>query len=160
MKIEKIKEILEGKNKGTFVSVGWQSDITSARAKKNGVTVIKQTDTLVRWGVQYDHLASVVKAKEERESSGEPVRQITPWYKHMEGATYLLQKLSDESKTYLQLFPVRRQRAKTKYFINGAEATKQQVIESGYVNASEFNKQTECLVMSIPTENIRYIGKK
>ena len=44
-------------------------------------------------------------------------------------------------------------------YINGVEMTKQQVVDSGYVNASEWNNKQECLIMNIPTANIRYIGK-
>ena len=49
---------------------------------------------------------------------------------------------------------------KTKYYINGELKTKQEVIDSGYVNASEFAPKEECLIMNIPIANIRFIGQE
>lgn len=161
MKVDEIKNILNAKHKGTFVRVGWQKDVQSKSAEKAGIKVTKVTITTARWGVKYDNLQKVKLAKEEAKLFGsETKREYTPWYKHSADASYILEKLSDVSQTYLQLFTVKKNNTKVKYYINGVEKTKQEVIDSGYVNNSEFNKSQECLVFTIPTQNINFIGKE
>lgn len=160
MELNNIINKLSKQHKGTFVRVGWKSNIESAKARNAGVSVIKETDATVRWGVRYDNLKRVREIKAEKAAAGEQPREVKPWYRHLEQNPYIVQHLSDENKTYLQLYTVRNKKLmKTKYYINGVEMTKQQVIDSGYVNASEWSPKQECLIMNIPTANIRYIGK-
>ena len=79
----------------------------------------------------------------------------------MEATPHILQNLNDPNKQYLQLFTINRKGyMKTKYYINGELKTKQEVIDSGYVNASEFAPKEECLIMNIPIANIRFIGQE
>ena len=79
----------------------------------------------------------------------------------MEATPHILQNLNDPNKQYLQLFTINRKGyMKTKYYINGELETKQEVIDSGYVNASEFAPKEECLIMNIPIANIRFIGQE
>ena len=161
MELNKIINSLSKQHKGTFVRIGWKSNIESAKARKEGVSVVKETDATVRWGIAYDHLARVKEQRAEKAALGETTKEVKPWYKHMETHSYILQKLSDESKTYLQLYTVNKKKTMTsRYYVNGVEMTKQQVMDSGYVNASEWAPKQECLIMNIPTENIRYIGKE
>ena len=148
---------LSKKQKGTFLKVTWESGIESAASRKRGITVTKQTTATVRWGVSFSKLSKVIQKEATRET---PKKETTPWYKHKDGTPYILENLKDSTKTYLQLFPLQRKGfMKTKYFINGVEATKKQVEESGLVNNSKLtHSQDEVLVMTIPTENIKSIG--
>lgn len=160
MELSNIISKLSKQHKGTFVRIGWKSNIESAKARNAGISVVKETDATVRWGVRYDNLKRVKEIKAEKAAIGEQPKEVKPWYKHLEQSPYIVQHLSDESKTYLQLYTVHNKKLmKTKYYINGIEMTKQQVIDSGYVNASEWSPKQECLIMNIPTANIRYIGK-
>lgn len=160
MELNNIINKLNKQHKGTFVHVGWKSNIESAKARKQGVEVVKETNAVVRWGIRYDNLKRVKALKAEKMLSGEQHKAVTPWYKHMENNSYIIQHLSKPA-TYLQLYTVNNKKnIKSKYYINGVEATKQQVIDSGYVNASEWSPKQECLIMNIPTENILYIGKE
>lgn len=157
MEIKEINKRLP-KQKGTFVRIGWSSNIESAAARKSGVQVVKETDATVRWGIAYDHMQRVKEIKATAQPSE---TKYKPWYKHLETSPHIVEKLSDPSKKYLQLFPVRKNgRNKTRYYINGVEKTKEEVINSGYVNNSEWAAKGECLIMNIPTENIRFIGKE
>lgn len=161
MEVKRINEILSKQHKGTFIRIGWKSNIESAKARNAGITVVKETDATVRWGVSYDHLKRVKALKAEALALKTTTKTIAPWYKHMEGNYHLIQHLSDPSKTYLQLFTINKKNSmKTRYYINGIEKTKQEVIESGYVNNSEWAPKGECLIMNIPTSNIRFIGKE
>lgn len=161
MELNNIINKLNKQHKGTFIRIGWKSNIESAVARKSGVQVVKETDATVRWGVKYDNLKRVKDLKAERESVDNPVKETKLWYKHLEQTPYIIQHLSDPHKTYLQLYTIHGKKSiKSKYYINGVEATKQQVIDSGYVNASEWAPKQECLIMNIPTANIRFIGKE
>lgn len=160
MKLEKVIEVLNKRQKGTYVKVGWRSNIESAKARKMGIEVIKETDATVRWGVNYSNLKRVKQIKSEQPEK-DPSVQRKPWYRHLEATPHIIEHLSDPNKQYLQLFTINRKGyMKTKYYINGELKTKQEVIDSGYVNASEFAPKEECLIMNIPIANIRFIGQE
>ena len=157
MELNKIISRLNKQHKGTFIRIGWKSNIESAKARNAGISVVKETDATVRWGVTYDRLKRVREMKATAQSS---TTNYKPWYKHVEGSPHIVEHLSDPSKTYLQLFTINKKNSmKARYYINGVEKTKQEVIDSGYVNNSEWAPKGECLIMNIPTANIRYIGK-
>lgn len=161
MEIKHINELLTKQHKGTFIRIGWKSNIESAKARNAGISVIKETDATVRWGVKYDNLKRVKALRAEALTLKATTKTMTPWYKHIEGSYHLIQHLSDPSKTYLQLFTINKKNSmKARYYINGVEKTKQEVIDSGYVNNSEWAPKSECLIMNIPTTNIRFIGKE
>lgn len=160
MELNNIINKLSKQHKGTFIRIGWKSNIESAKARNAGISVVKETDATVRWGVKYDNLKRVKALRAEALALKATTKTVPPWYKHIEGNYHLIQHLSDPSKTYLQLFTINKKNSmKTRYYINGIEKTKQQVIDSGYVNASEWAPKQECLIMNIPTANIRYIGR-
>lgn len=160
MKLEKVIEVLGKKQKGTYVKIGWKSNIESAKARKMGVEVVKETDATVRWGVNYSNLKRVKELKAEQNVESQ-VNTRKPWYRHLEATPHIIEHLSDSTKQYLQLFTINRKGyIKTKYYINGELKTKQEVIDSGYVNASEFAPKEECLIMNIPISNIKFIGKE
>ena len=160
MKLEKVIEVLNKRQKGTYVKVGWKSNIESAKARKMGIEVVKVTDATVRWGINYSHLKRVKEIKAEKgESTTESTRK--PWYRHLEGTPHIIQHLNDPEKQYLQLFTINKKGyIKTEYYINGEHKTKQEVIDSGYVNASEFAPKDECFIVNIPIANIRFIGQE
>ena len=160
MKLSNVINALNKRQKGTYVKVGWRSNIESAKARNMGIEVIKITDATVRWGVNYSNLKRV---KEIRAGKGEGVTENTrkPWYRHLEATPHIIQHLNDPEKQYLQLFTINKKGyIKTEYYINGELKTKQEVIDSGYVNASEFAHKDECLIMNIPISNIRFIGQE
>ena len=161
MELKNINEILTKHHKGAFIRIGWKSNIESAKARNAGISVVKETDATVRLGVRYDNLKRVKEIKAEKAAAGEQPKEVKLWYKHLEQNPCIIQHLLDATKTYLQLYTIHNKKAmKSKYYINGVEATKQEVIDSGYVNASEWSSKQECLIMNIPTANIRYVGKE
>lgn len=160
MKLSNVINALNNRQQGTYVKVGWKSNIESAKAHKMGIEVVKVTDATVRWGINYSHLKRVKEMKAEK---GESVTENTrkPWYRHLEGTPHIIQHLNDPEKQYLQLFTINKKGyIKTEYYINGEHKTKQEVIDSGYVNASEFAPKDECLIVNIPIANIRFIGQE
>lgn len=155
MKLEKIKNVLSKRQKGTYVQICTEKEITSERSKKLGVCVLKETTMTVRWGINYNNLKSV----KEKRASGVEASSYSPWYRHVDVTPHILEKISDPTKKYLQLFPVNRKGySKTRYFINGVEKTKQEVIDSGYVNKSAFAPKEEIAVFSVAIESIKSIA--
>lgn len=160
MKLSNVINALSNKQKGTYVKVGWKSNIESAKARKLGVEVIKETDATVRWGVSYANLKRVKQIKSEQPENDSST-QRKPWYRHLEATPHIIEHLNDPNKQYLQLFTINRKGyIKTRYYINGELKTRQEVVDSGYVNASEFTQKDECLIMNIPISNIRFIGQE
>ena len=160
MKLSNVINALNNRQKGTYVKVGWKSNIESKKAREMGVEVVKVTSATVRWGISYSNLKRV---KEIRAEKGEGATESTrkPWYRHLEATPHIIQHLTDPEKQYLQLFTINKKGyIKTEYYINGELKTKQEVIDSGYVNASEFSPKDECLIMNIPIKNIRFIGQE
>lgn len=157
MELNKIVEVLNAKQKGTFIRIGWETEIQSKKAEKQGILVLKKTITTVRWGCRYDNLKSVKEARGDKPI--EHNRNV--WFKHMSGNPYVVEHISDSSKKYLQLFTVnKRNLTKTEYYINGRIATKQEVENSGYVNPSAIAGGEKPVVMNIPIANIKFIGKE
>ena len=81
MKLSNVINALNNRQKGTYVKVGWKSNIESAKARKMGIEVIKETDATVRWGVNYSNLKKVKEIKAEKgDGVSENIRK--PWYRH------------------------------------------------------------------------------
>ena len=160
MELSNVINALSKRQKGTYVKVGWKSNIESTKARNMGIEVVKITKATVRWGVNYSNLKRV---KEIRAEKGDGATESTrkPWYRHLEATPHIIQNLNDPKKQYLQLFTINKKGyIKTEYYINGEFKTKQEVIDSGYVNASEFSSKGECLIMNVLISNIRFIGKE
>jgi hypothetical protein len=159
MELNKIIETLNAKQKGTFIRIGYESRIESAKARSQGIMVTKKTITTVRWGCKYDNLK---KVKEMHKLSPESnTQKRAPWFKHINNAPYLIEHISDSNKKYLQLFTLARKNlTKTEYYINGQKCDKQTVVNSGYVNPSAISSDDEKLIMHIPINNIQFIGKE
>lgn len=157
MEIKTINEILSNRHKGTYINIEWASNIESAAARKSGVSVVKINNATVRWGIRYGNIKSVKKTQNPQQNT----TSAKPWYKRIDDHPYLIQHLSDPSKIYLQLFTSQREsKMQTRYYINGVEATRQEVVDSGYVNKSSLETNSGCLIMNIPISNILSIGKK
>jgi hypothetical protein len=157
MEVKTINEILSKRHKGTYINIEWTSNIESAAARKSGVSVVKVNNTTVRWGIKYRNIKSVKESQVSQQNS----TPAKPWYKRIDDHPYLIQHLSDPSKIYLQLFTSQREsKMQTRYYINGIEATRQEIVDSGYVNKSSLETNSGCLIMNIPISNILSIGKK
>lgn len=160
MLLNEIIETLKGKQKGTFIRIGIQKQIESATAKKQGVSVTKQTDMTVRWGIKYANTKKAKQAEAQRVAAGVEKKERAAWCRHLEEFPAIVENLSDAQKKYLQLFPInKRGNQEVKYFINGKPATKTEVQASGYVNKGEWT-QNECAMMTVPIENVCYIKTK
>lgn len=157
MTFEEIKVKLNTYQRGRLIRCGWKSSIESAAARKQGIVVTKESEATVRLDINYSNIKSVKLARAEKGDTA-PTRKI--WFRHLEDVPAIIEHLNDTEKKYLCMYPITRGgNPRVKYFINGVEATKEEVQASGYVNASEWNK-SETAMFTIPLENVRFVGKE
>lgn len=156
MKLNNVREALKGYQKGSFIRVGWKSNIESASAKRTGVEVVKVSEATVRIGINYSNIKSVQLTRATREGDSKPYKV---WFKHIEDLPAIIEHLQDENKKYLQIFSVNKNsHPRVCYYINGVPATKKQVMESGFCNASAFTEKESIMTFNIPIENLRFVG--
>lgn len=131
-------------SKGQFVKASWKSNAKPAAAFKD-VLLEKHTVAVVRAGIDYSNLAVVKEgiASGERGEVGELPWGST-WKIDSEGNSmfpYVLTKT--DSKTgevtdYYRLYPSVSNRAKSVYFVNGEEVTKD--VYATYLTPSDAKK--------------------
>lgn len=157
MTFEQIKARLDAYRKGTLIRCGWRSDISNAAARKQGVVVTKESEATVRLGINYSNIKAVKMARAEK---GDIPSTRRVWFRHLEDIPAIIEHLENTEKKYLCMYPIAGGgNPRVKYFINGEETTKEALMLSGYVNASEWNK-SETAMFTIPLENVRFVGKE
>lgn len=152
---QKVYEALKGYQKGSFIRLGWESQLGSSAAKKAGYDIRKVTEATGRIGIHYNNIASV-KARKEEQSSEE--KSYTVWFKHVEGHPEIIEHLKDASKRYLQIFGASYAYPKVKYFVNGVEITKEELEATGLCTKSDLMLSSRSEVYNIPIENLIFIG--
>lgn len=151
MKLESIEKALETYKPGTFVSLEWERDVTSARARKQGVLVYKHSKGVIRTDVNYRALQSVQsKEPSQRES----------WFEHYRRG--VLQSKKDPSKKYLQAFPVPGKKIKTVLTVVDESgvytATAEELYEKGYVNKDVVSTAEQLDTFIVGLDNILAFG--
>lgn len=155
MKEEKVYEALRGYQKGSFVRVGYESQLGNAAAKQMGQVIKKVTEVTGRIGINYKNIASV-KARKEQETSSERTYKV--WFKHVEGHPELIEHLEDASKRYLQIFSTKNSYPKVKYYLNGEEISKEDLQATNLCTKSDLASSSKTEVYAIPLQNIIFIG--
>lgn len=153
MEIINIKEALKNYRKGSFCRMGWTTDISTAKARKMGYTVQKVTHTVGRLGVNYNNVKAVVLKK----SISEPQKAYTPWYQQTE-EPYLVQSIKEPNKKYLKVFTAKAVKPKVTYLLNGQVVSKEYLLEQELCKKP--SSQEELVMMTIPVQNLNYIGQK
>lgn len=142
---------------GTFARVAYVSELPVAAAfKKQGVVITKETETTGRFGVDYTHIASVISRK-ATETEDKPKR--TNNYEWI--VPHRFSHNTNTNKDYVQMTTVpKHSNTKSKYFINGKEATLDEV--KPYIIASYFSKKPESgnEVRTINVDNIKWIKQR
>ena len=72
MKLENINNVLKQRQKGTYVQICTEKEITSEKSKKLGVCVLKETTMTVRWGINYNNLKSVKESGKTPSTNSNP----------------------------------------------------------------------------------------
>lgn len=153
MKLETLKNKLAQYKAGTFVKIKWTKDIASAKAKKAGISIVKECEGLVRVGVSYSRVSAAQAAIAKRAENPAPVKPI--WYKHVGGG--IVEHKEDSSKKYLQVFTVPGHKIKSKVKV---QVSLEELYKEGYINKSELPKQDEepVVMFTLGLDNITQFG--
>lgn len=162
METKNLLKKLNNYRPGTFVKVCWEKDISSANAKKNGITIMKHYEAIVRTGINYRNIKEVAINDNANKNSNNEHK--SSWYKHSD-IKGVVQHKEDENKKYLQVFPVKGKEIKTKIVATVDENKLEKLYELGLITKAGLNKQyskleeNEVIVKTISFDNITKFGK-
>lgn len=147
MKINELLNKLESYRAGTFVTLGWERDVSSAKAKKLGIQVMKSSSGLIRTEVDYNNLKAVQGMERGDKES---------WFEHFNKG--ILQSKKDPSKKYLQAFPVPGKKFNVRMFVNGVEEDAQSLYEKGLITKAALGNTCELDTFTVSVDNIVNFG--
>ena len=152
MELTNVQKVLANYKPGTYIKICWEKDISSARAKKSGVTIIKQCEALVRTAIKYKNIKGVVPSTNENYES---------WFEHSD-VKGMVQHKKDSEKKYLQLYPVKGQKIKTKVIATIETDNLEDLYKLGLITKAslpqEYNDE-DIQVMTLSVDNITKFGK-
>lgn len=165
MKVEELLKILETRNNGGFIKIHWVSDLgnkQTAKSKKNGDVIQKDTVTTIRKGIKYTNIKSVKEALIEKgqytidPETGkiEVFSKNLPWGNWVSGYEGLL--IENKGETYIRFYTTPNN-PNSKYLLNGKEVDKDELKKLDIMQNSYWNKSepTDCLTVKI--KNIKEI---
>lgn len=152
MKLEALINKLNNYKAGTFVKVTWERDVSSAKAKKQGISITKECVGLVRVGINYNALKALqgVERSEDRKPS---------WFEHCEESKGLIQSKNDSSKKYLQVFTVPGSKIKSTMITNGQVEAANVLYDMGLITKAALSNNEELHTFTLNVENIKSFGK-
>ena len=151
MELNVILKKLESYKPGTFVKIGWEREISSAKAKKQGLNIVKKSEGIFRVDIAYDNLKAMqgVERNTEYES----------WFKHSRIHNAILESKKDESKKYLQVFTGANTKVKTQTLVAGEQKDIFSLYEDGLVTKAALPNNNEApLTFTLSLDNIVTFG--
>lgn len=152
MKVSELLEKLKGYKPGTFVSIEWEREISSAKAKKEGVRVFKHSNGVFRLDVDYNNLSKVQNA-----SDTEPTKEA--WFTHSDLHDAIVENKRDPEKKYLQVFLGANNKVNSEMKIGDKIENPDELYSKGYINKSSLPSKEEILTFTLSIENILRFGK-
>ena len=156
MELSQVQQVLENYKPGTYIKVCWEKDISSARAKKNGVTIIKKCEALVRTAIKYTHIKGIVPKSYENS-------EWETWFEHSD-VRGMVQHKNDESKKYLQLYPINGKKIKTKIVATVETDNLENLYKLGFITKASLPQESvdedEVRVMTLSLDNITKFGSE
>lgn len=149
---------IEGIHKGSFTRIVYCTELPlTAQAKKENNELVKHTEKVVRFGVDYYNIAKVIAEEALRTK---PKVERSSWC-HWE-IENLLAKHNTKDDYYLSFATVNHgSHTKNRYFLNGYEVSYQEVVNSGLVIPSYFNSNRDVTtIQKVNIKNIISIGGK
>lgn len=152
MNTSMIISTLNKKRNGSWFNASWVSDLPlNAAAKKAGVIGYKITNAQCRKGIQYKSQKNV-KAKIDH---GYELKSELPWGNWKSGHEGLI--IEHKNNNYVRLY-LGPNKSKVEYYLNGSKVTYEDLKNSGYLQASFFNKSDEKPdAITVKCENIQEI---
>lgn len=167
MELSALLNKLESYKPGTFIRIVWRKNIENAKARKENISIVKESTAIVRLDCKYSNLNAVIRRKtatqpediEWQEEEAAPKRPV--WFEYSGIRRGIVQSKSDPNKKYLQVFPAVGKQIKTCITMRNVEYTKAQLFELGYINKSEMApSDAEALdVFTLSIDNIVSIGE-
>lgn len=152
MRMYEINEVMKKTQKGSYIRVGYTTNVSSvkAEAKRQGIVVEKKTEKTVRLGCDYHNMKATIEAKENGRGTREMYEAPI-----IDNVLYENKK---NGKLYLRVGTVPNDNANVVYLINGKEASLEEVKE--VVNPSYFNnnKKGKPEVQNITLDNVYKLG--
>jgi len=152
MKVSDLLEKLKYYKPGTFVSIEWERDISSAKAKKEGVRVFKYSSGVFRVDVDYKNLSKVQAA-----SNTEPTKET--WFTHSDLHDAIVESKKDPEKKYLQVFLGANNKIKSEMKLGDRIENPDELYSKRYINKSSMPSKDEILTFTLGIENIVRFGK-
>lgn len=144
MKLDSVKRIVTGKQKGAFSSMLWERPMKLKKAFAGNV-VTKRSKGTVRFGVEYDNMKAV---QEKREGGVLPEKNAgLPWGE-WSAYPYLI---SHKGNSYLRTSKVPGSKIETEYFLNGRKVEKKDV-EAMCLKSEFSGNEADCFNVNV--ENI------
>lgn len=148
-----IKEKIGEVHNGSFVRVIYVTvPSQTAESKKSGVSVTKLTSKLVRFGVNYANIASVVA---KRVLGCQPTQHRKNNY--VWDVKNIIATNSETGETYVQFANAKKNGATVSWMLNGSPATLEEVAQ--YIIPSYFKGDYTPEVQKVNIKNIIKIGK-
>ena len=157
MKVEKLLEILDIYKAGTIVRIVWERDVSSAKAKKQTIQVIKHSTGLIRTDIDYHNLAAV----QEKETSNPDAEKRESWFQHYRKG--LLEHKKQPEKKYLQAFPMNGNAIKNVFTITYddgkvEEKSGDDLYEAGLITKAALGDKTGTETFIVSVDNIISFG--
>lgn len=146
---------------GQFFKMSYVTTVeTSAKAKKEGVTVLKRTIGTFRLGINYKNTKKAIAYAAEK---GKDINEESklPWGQWKDDSKRIIvhTNKAGQYNEYLRVYDTPN-KPKIQYYINNRPVSKEELMKSGYVRASYFNPSkiyTGCSTINLT--NIEWIGK-
>lgn len=158
MKVEKLLSILDSYKAGTIVRLVWERDVSSAKAKKQNIKIIKKSSGLIRTDINYSALASIQEKKSDKEEVAEKKES---WFQHYRKG--LLEHKSNPEKKYLQAFPMNGNAIKSTFIVidennSNKESTGEDLYEAGLITKAALGDKTGTETFIVSVDNIISFG--
>lgn len=165
IKFETMVDILNSYKKGTFVKVVWEKDIASAKARKQGISIIKRCEGVVRAGITYTNI-SIVKDILAGKTAEELENKRESWFTHCEEGMGLIQNKKSPEKKYIQLFFVNGKKIKSCVSYTNSEEVGgksfSELYDMGYITKADLPKSDEeepLITMTLSLDNLVSFGE-
>lgn len=152
MLLSEVQQIVNSSKKGTIHTVAWSKTLGNGDAKKDFRNRIqKQVIGYFRVGVTYSNME---KVKIMRGDPTQDVASVLPWGHWLENYTNTI--IEHKDKYYLRLTAAFNSnlKIKTKWFLDGEEVTKEQLIEMDALGASQRKENNDIICFSVDINNI------
>lgn len=159
MRKNELLNILQNKKKGQLIRIQYQTfPKLTAQTEKEGIKVVKITETTVRWGVNYSHIAAVIAERERSSNNGGIYK---PWW-HWSVPNVIQQHNSKDTQYFAVYTIPKNSNCRVSYFIVSPtgrceQVTKQDLQNRQLVQNSYWSQKDAPTMMSISLENIIHI---